>query len=208
MDARLDAVTRAKVDDLAQRFHQSRAAVLCHIMHWGLSRGPTTTLDGGASEGPVRHLSFSVDTALHARVAEAAIATGVKRAPWLRAMVRHITTADFPASWQAERQEERSHDSQTYDTRVMLRLDAASRVKLEALVKRLKSSKAAIIRQLIRQATPDEFPTRWPMNARAHLARHPSRLDPEGVEGTHAQRHKGARRSTRSRTDQPLPAKT
>jgi hypothetical protein len=28
MDARLDQTTRAKVDDLAQRFHQPRAAVL------------------------------------------------------------------------------------------------------------------------------------------------------------------------------------
>ena len=38
MDARLDATTRQKVDDLAKHFHQPRAAVLCHIMHWGLSR--------------------------------------------------------------------------------------------------------------------------------------------------------------------------
>jgi hypothetical protein len=47
MDARLDATTRAKVDDLATRFHQRRAAVLCHIMHWGLNRGPTGRLDQG-----------------------------------------------------------------------------------------------------------------------------------------------------------------
>jgi hypothetical protein len=66
MDARLDAVTLAKVDDFAQRFHQPRAAVLCHIMQWGLSRGPTEMLDGGASEGPVRHLYCYVDTELHA----------------------------------------------------------------------------------------------------------------------------------------------
>lgn len=32
MDARLDARTRAKVDDLAKRFHQPRAAVLSYIM--------------------------------------------------------------------------------------------------------------------------------------------------------------------------------
>ena len=30
--ARLDATTWAKVDELAQRFHQPRAAVVCHIM--------------------------------------------------------------------------------------------------------------------------------------------------------------------------------
>jgi hypothetical protein len=38
MDARLDATTRAKLNDLATRFYQPRAAVLCHIMQWGLSR--------------------------------------------------------------------------------------------------------------------------------------------------------------------------
>jgi hypothetical protein len=32
MIARLDATTRATVDDLAQRFHQPRAAVVCYIM--------------------------------------------------------------------------------------------------------------------------------------------------------------------------------
>jgi hypothetical protein len=32
MDARLDAVTRAKVDTFAKRFHQQRSAVVCHIM--------------------------------------------------------------------------------------------------------------------------------------------------------------------------------
>jgi hypothetical protein len=56
MDARLDATTRAKVDELATRFHQPRAAVLCHIMRWGLSRGHAEMRDSGASEGPVRHL--------------------------------------------------------------------------------------------------------------------------------------------------------
>jgi hypothetical protein len=39
MDARLDEPTRPKVDGLAQHFHQPRAAVLCPIMHWGLSHG-------------------------------------------------------------------------------------------------------------------------------------------------------------------------
>jgi hypothetical protein len=57
MDARLDAVTRAKVDELAHRFHQPRAAVVCHIMEWGLSRKQAETRDGGESDGPVRHLS-------------------------------------------------------------------------------------------------------------------------------------------------------
>jgi hypothetical protein len=68
LDARLDATTRAKVDALAARFRRPRAAVLSYIMHWGLSREPAGTLDGGESEGPVRHLSLHVDADLHARV--------------------------------------------------------------------------------------------------------------------------------------------
>jgi hypothetical protein len=47
MDARLDATARAKVDVLTTRLHQPRAAVLCHIMYWGLSREPTGSLDQG-----------------------------------------------------------------------------------------------------------------------------------------------------------------
>jgi hypothetical protein len=111
IDARLDATTRAKVDELTQRFHQPRAAVVCHIMHWGLSRGRAELRDGGGAEGPVRHLYLYVDIELHAQVEQAATAAGMKIAPWLRAMVRQITTADFPASWEEERSEERSHDS-------------------------------------------------------------------------------------------------
>jgi predicted DNA-binding protein len=38
MDARLDPTMRQKVDDLAHHFGRRRAAVLCHIMEWGLSR--------------------------------------------------------------------------------------------------------------------------------------------------------------------------
>jgi hypothetical protein len=57
MDARLDAMTLQKVDDLAARFRQPRAAVLGHIMRWGLSRGQTGSLDCHDSHGPVRHLS-------------------------------------------------------------------------------------------------------------------------------------------------------
>jgi hypothetical protein len=84
MDARLNVTTWAKVADLAKRFHQPRAAVLCHIMPWGLSREQPETVDGGASEGPVRHLYLYVEAKLHERVQKAANAAGVKTPPWLR----------------------------------------------------------------------------------------------------------------------------
>jgi hypothetical protein len=171
MDARLDATTRAKVDELAQRFHQPRPAVVCHIMQWGLSRGRAELLDGGGVEGPVRHLYCYVDTELHARVEQVASTAGMKSAPWLRAMVRQITTADFPASWEVARSEERSHDSRTYGTRFMLRLDEPSLIALQKLVGRFGVSKAEIIRQLIIQARNEDFPPRWQMRAHACGAR-------------------------------------
>jgi predicted transcriptional regulator len=171
MDARLDARTRAKVDDLAKHFHKPRAAVVCHIMHWGLSRGQTATLDGEGSEGPVRHLYCYVDTELHARVERAASAAGVKIAPWLRHIVRQIAIMDFPASWQEATSHGRSRDSCTYSRRFMLRLDEPSQTKLQQLIDQFHMSKAEIIRQLIVQAAPEDFPPSWQLQAAERRAR-------------------------------------
>jgi hypothetical protein len=159
-----------EVDDLAQHFHTPRAAVLCHVMHWGLSREQTGPLDQGDAQGPVRHLYLYVASALYERVEKAAIATGMKIAPWLRHMVRQITITDFPRSWQEERSEKRSHDSHTYSTRFILRLDELSEAKLQQLVKRFGTSKAEIVRQLIAQANDEDFPKSWQMRAAGHRA--------------------------------------
>jgi hypothetical protein len=161
MDARLDAATRQKVDDLARRFHQPCAAVLCHIMQWGLSREPTASVDQGASQGPVYHLHLYVPSDLHAQVQKAAIAAGVAGAPWLRHMVRQVTIQDFPTSWQEAIPCERSHDSPTSPERFMLRLNHTSSVKLQELVDRFDVPKAKIIRHLLARATPKDFPPSW-----------------------------------------------
>jgi hypothetical protein len=161
LDARLDATTRQKVDDLARHFRRPRAVVLSHIMRWGLSREPGGALDGGASHGPVRHLSLYVDANLYEAVRKAAAAAGLHTAPWLRQMVRHISMADFPASWHEGPAEERSHDSRRYGKRFMLRLDEPRRATLDALATHFETSGAEIIRQLLAQATPDTFPASW-----------------------------------------------
>jgi predicted DNA-binding protein len=168
MDARLDPATRQKVDNLSQHFGRPRAAVLCQIMEWGLGREQTGPLDQGEAQGLVRHLYLYVASALHERVKKAAIATGMKIAPWLRHMVRQITITDFPRSWQEERSEKRSHDSHTYGTRFMLRLDEPSQTKLQELVKQFGASKAEIIRQLINHTEPEDFPPSWHMRAAEH----------------------------------------
>jgi predicted transcriptional regulator len=168
MDARLDAATRQKVDDLARHFHQRRAAVLCHTMQWALSREQTGPLDQGDVQGPVRHLYWYVASDLHARVEKAATAAGMNIAPWLRHMVRQMTMADFPASWQEAQPEERSHDSRIYGRRFMVRLDEPSQTKLQQLVKQYGVSKAEIIRQLIAQANAEDFPKSWQIRAAEH----------------------------------------
>jgi hypothetical protein len=71
---------------------------------------------------------------------------------------------------------ERSHDSRIYDTRVMLRLDAASGAKLQQLISHFGASKADIIRHLLVQATPEDFPPSWQLRAaecRARRSPHP-----------------------------------
>jgi predicted transcriptional regulator len=174
-DARLDAATRQKVDNLATRVDRPRAAVLCQIMAWGLSRAQPAHLDQGESPGPVRHLSLYVASDLHEHVEQAAAAAGVKAAPWLRHMVRQVTITDFPASWQEATPRERSHDSRTYTTRFMLRLDESSQTKLEQLIRQLGVSKADIIRQLLAQAKPEDFPPSWQMRATERRAPQPRR---------------------------------
>jgi hypothetical protein len=174
MDARLDAMTRQNVDNLATRFHQPRAAVLCQIMPWGLRRGET--LDQGESPGPVRHLYLYVPSELHEQVEKAAAAAGVKAAPWLRHMVRQITITDFPASWQEATPRERFHDSHTHTERFMLRLDDLTRERLKDLSTHFDTSAAEIIRHLIAHATPDAFPKSWHVRAAEHRSRQPHSL--------------------------------
>jgi hypothetical protein len=159
------------VDNLAARFHRPRAAVLCQIMQWGLRR--RETLDQGESPGPVRHFYLYVPSELHEQVEKAAAAAGVKAAPWLRHMVHQVTITDFPASWQEATPRERFHDSRTYTERFMLRLDESSQTTLQQLIKQFGASKAEIIRQLIAQAKPEDFPKGWHMKSLERRAQQP-----------------------------------
>jgi hypothetical protein len=109
-------------------------------------------------------------------VEEAATAAGMNIAPWLRHMVRQVTIANVPASWQEARSEKRSHDSRAYGKRFMLRLDDSAQTKLQQLVTQFGASKAEVIRQLIAQAKPEDFPKNWHMKAAEHRA-HPSGQD-------------------------------
>jgi hypothetical protein len=72
---------RARVDELAKRLHQPHAAVVCHLVQWGLRRGRAEIRDGGGTEGPVRHLSLYVEFDLHEHVEKAANVVSMHIAP-------------------------------------------------------------------------------------------------------------------------------
>jgi hypothetical protein len=83
---------------------------------------------------------------------------------------------DSPASWQEARAEARSHDSRRYGARVMLRLDDSASLTLQGLVERFHVSRTDIIRQLIAQANPADFPKSWHLRAAERRARQARRV--------------------------------
>jgi hypothetical protein len=103
-------------------------------------------------------------------------------------MLREITAADFPASRRAGDAPRRgsikgcSHDSQAYGQRFMLRLHEPTRETLESLSRHFKKSSAEIIRHLITQARPADFPPSWQPAVQAHRASR-ARRDGRGTKG-------------------------
>jgi predicted transcriptional regulator len=158
--ARLDAETHAKLEELAAAFHRKRSAILRHAMPWGLTQTQGWTVDR-AVPGTVRTVGMLLEPELLQQVQEAAAAHGATVAGWLRQAMREVTIDDFPATWRAGVAGVRSHDSQTYGQRFMLRLDETTTQKLQLLLEQLGMSRAEIIRQLIAQVSPEDFPESW-----------------------------------------------
>jgi hypothetical protein len=112
-------------------------------------------------------------------VQDAADAHGVTVAGWLRHAIRQVSLKDFPASWREAKSVPRSHESGCYDRRFQLRLDPDTQNKLETLKQAFDRS-AEVIRQLIAQATPEDFPQSWQLAAAERRPR-PARA-PEPVQ--------------------------
>jgi hypothetical protein len=85
----------------------------------------------------------------------------VSVAAWLRQTMRRVTTDDFPASWRAGEMAGRSHESGYFHQKFGMRLDEVTSRKLEALTQTFHRPAAEIIRQLITQARPEDFPRSW-----------------------------------------------
>ena len=95
------------------------------------------------------------------QVQDAARVLGVSAAAWLRQAIRQISLEDFPASWRAGVAGSRSHDSGYFGRKFGLCLDAVTSQKLEVLMQAFDRPAAEVIRQLIAQATLEDFPESW-----------------------------------------------
>lgn len=113
----------------------------------------------------MRHLPLYVASHPYKHVEQAAAGAGLNIATWLCHMVRQIAVTDFPTSWQDAPWSVLSHDSRAYGNRFMLRLNARSARTLQQLVQQVGALKAQIIRQLMTQAEPEDFPKSWQMRA-------------------------------------------
>jgi predicted DNA-binding protein len=158
--ARLDPETHAKLQELTQTLHRKQAQILRYVMVWGLD--PVQIWKPNHQRSDRTHLvHMLVDPELFQQVQTAAETHGVAVAAWVRLAMQHITLEDFPASWRAGETAPRSHESGHYQRRFMLRLDDETSHKLETLIRAFDHPAAEVIRQLIGQAKPEDFPRSW-----------------------------------------------
>jgi predicted DNA-binding protein len=158
--ARLDADTHAKLEELASTCHCKRSAILRFVTQWGLRHSEGWTVDQSPVVA-VPPVPVLLEPNLLQQVQDTAAAHCASIAAWLREAVRRITADNFPASWRTEERAGRSHESGYYHRKFGLRLDAVTSQKLETLTHTFGRSAAEVIRQLITQAQPEDFPRSW-----------------------------------------------
>jgi hypothetical protein len=117
-----------------------------------------------AVPGTVHTVGMLLEPELLQQLQDAAATHGVTVATWVCHALWQVTLDDFPASWHAEAAQDDlrgSHDSRRYGTRLILRLDNETSKKLGILTRTFDRSAAEVIRHLIVQATPEDFPPSW-----------------------------------------------
>jgi predicted transcriptional regulator len=160
--ARLDAETRAKLEVLTATFHRKRSAILRSVMQWGLRHSEGWTVDQSPVVA-VPPMPVLLAPELLQQVQHAAAAHGASIAAWLREAVRRVTAEDFPGSWRAVETPGRSHESGYFRRKFGMRLDEVTSHKLETLTHTFDRPAAEVMRQLITQARPEDFPQSWQM---------------------------------------------
>jgi hypothetical protein len=150
-------------------------------MQWGLAQTTGWTIDPLIPDLPhLVHILVERDLVQH--VQDAAGAHGATVAAWLRHAMRHVSLEDFPPSWRAGETTARSHESGYFHRKFGLRLDEVTSRKLEALEQTFDHSAAEIIRQLIAQATSEDFPSSWQIIPHARLTGE-AQPDDDGLAG-------------------------
>lgn len=166
LEVHLDAETHKKLTRFVTAFRRSQSEVIRQVLPWGLTHGQSWQVDRGRRPAP-HHIVVRLEPELRQQVEEAATTAGGDISSWLRHALRQVTVADFPASWQAGKADTRgtirgrSHDSRYYGKRFMLRLDDPTWQRLDGLARHFDRSIAEVIRQLVMQATPQQFPQSW-----------------------------------------------
>jgi predicted transcriptional regulator len=163
--ARLDAETHAKLDALANTFHQKRGAVLRYVMQWGLAHTQGWTINPLIPER-FHLMHMLVEPNLLQQVEAAAEAHHVTVASWLRQAMLQVIPDEFPPSWRVGETSVHSHESGYFHRKFGLRLDEVTSRKLEAFTQTFDRAAAEIIRQLIIQTTLEDFPPSWLLAAR------------------------------------------
>lgn len=158
--ARLDAETSAKLGELTAIFHRQRSAMLRCVMPWGLRHSKDWTIER-APVGAVPPVPVLLEPGVLPQVQGAAVARGISMAAWWREAMQRIAVDDFPASWRAGERAGRLHESGYYYRKFGLRLDEVTSRKLETFTQTFRRPAADVIRQLIAQATPEDFPPSW-----------------------------------------------
>jgi hypothetical protein len=158
--ARLDAETHAKLEELRCAFLRKRVPIVRYIMQWALRHSDGWTIDRStvAAVSPVPVL---LEPDLLQQVQAATAAYGVSVAARLREAMRRIAADDFPASWRLGESAVRLHESGYFHQKFGMRLDEVTSRKLEAFTQTFHRPAADVIRQLIAQAKPEDFPPSW-----------------------------------------------
>jgi hypothetical protein len=82
--------------------------------------------------------------------------------------MRQVTLEDFPDSWRAGEGGSRSQESGYDHRRFQLRLDPHTQRTLETFMQTFHRPAAEVIRQLIAQARPEDFPQSWQLAVGPH----------------------------------------
>jgi hypothetical protein len=155
--ARLDAETHAKLEEFARTFPRKRSDILRSVMPWGLTQTGGWTVNM-AVPSTVRTVGMLLEPELLQQVQDAAAIHGVSMAAWLREAMRRVTPEDFQESWRARETTPRSHASGYYNRKFGMRLNEVTWQTLEGFTTTFQRPAAEIIRQLIAQARPEDFP--------------------------------------------------